>query len=385
MMIRKLFYALAALIALILLLSTGVLAQSGSVAREDAVVQAGVPFLLTGPDARSGGMGDVGAATTPDINAIHWNPSKLAFLRDSAGVSISYSPWLSQLISDMYLAYVNGYYRLDDRNVLGISLRYFSAGNLEQRVGPDDSPTVFNPNEFAIDGTFSRRFGEVFSLGTSIRFIRSNLSDGQITQGQYAKPGTAIAADVSGYYNKETVFFGKDGLLAFGAVISNIGNKISYTDGGSKLFLPTNLRLGAAATVFESRNEFTLAFDINKLLVPSPPERDAEGNILRGYNPDKSVPSAIFGSFTDAPGGFSEELKEIAFSLGGEYVYNKQIALRAGYFYENPDKGNRRYLTLGAGFRYGQFNLDFSYLPGSQQKSPLANTLRFSLAFNIKK
>jgi len=330
-------------------------------------------------------MGDVGAATIPDISSAHWNPSKLAFLSDTAGVSISYSPWLSQLISDMYLAYLAGYYRLDDRNTLGISLRYFSAGEIEQRVGPDDSPGIFKPNEFAIDGTFSRRFGEDFSLGTSIRFIYSNLSDGQIAQGQHAKPGTAIAADVSGYYKNETVFFGKDGLLAFGGVLSNIGNKISYTDGGSKLFLPTNLRVGVAATVFEEKSDFTLAFDINKLLVPSSPERDAVGNIIRGHSPDKSVPSAIFGSFTDAPGGLSEELKEIAFSLGGEYLYNKQIAVRAGYFYENPDKGNRRYLTLGGGFRYRQFNLDFSYLPGSQQKSPLANTLRFSLAFNIKK
>lgn len=371
--------------ALVLLQSGGVSAQSGLTNGEDGVIQTGVPFLMTGPDARSGAMGDVGVALAPDASSIHWNPSKLAFINDSAGVSISYSPWLSELVSDMYLAYLSGYYRLDRRNVIGLSLRYFSAGDIEYRDGPDDTPAIFSPNEFAIDGTFARNFGEMFSLGTTIRFIYSSLSDRQVTQGQYAKPGTAIAADVSGYYKDGTVFFGKDGLIAFGATISNIGNRISYTDGGNKLFLPTNLRIGMAASVFDAKNEFTFAFDINKLLVPSPPERDIDGNIIRGKNPDRSVPSAIFGSFTDAPGGFSEELKELAYSVGAEYLYNKQFALRAGYFYENPEKGNRRYLTLGAGLRYKQFNLDFSYLPGSQQKSPLANTLRFSLAFNINR
>jgi hypothetical protein len=338
-----------------------------------------VPFLLISPDARAGAMGDVGAATSPDANSIHWNPAKLAFMESDKGVSLSYSPWLQRLVPDINLAYLSGYYRLDDRNTVGASLRYFSLGQIDLIDAQKNPQGSYNPNEFALDGTLARQFGENFSLGTAMRFIYSSLSNGQFSAGQQTKPATALAADVSAYFKKETVLLGSDALVALGLDISNIGNKISYTDGGSKIFIPTNFRLGTSATFLNGLNEFTAAIDFNKLLVPTPIRND-EGNIIV---PDKSVPAAIFGSFGDAPGGFSEELKEINSSLGLEYLYNKQFALRAGYFYESPQKGDRQYITLGAGLKYNYFNLDFAYLLANQQKSPLANTLRFSLVFNF--
>lgn len=343
----------------------------------------GVPFLLIAPDARSGAMGDVGAALSPDANSTHWNPAKLAFVESQNGISLSYSPWLQRLVPDINLAYLSAYHRIDDRNTIGASLRYFSLGQI-QLTDINSTPTgEYNPNEFALDGTFARQFGENFSLGTALRFIYSNLANGQFSAGQQTKPGTALAADVSGYFKKETLLFGSDARVALGLNISNIGNKISYTDGGQKIFLPTNFKLGGATTFLNGLSEFTVALDVNKLLVPTPPITDNEGNIVAGEDPDRSVPAGIFGSFSDAPGGFSEELNEISYSLGMEYWYNQQFALRTGYFYEHPDKGDRQYVTLGAGLRYNVFNLDFAYLLANQQKSPLANTLRFSLVFNF--
>lgn len=375
---------------LLLIISVKGFAQVGS---EDAVstdgrtgsglIITGVPFLLISPDARSGAMGDAGAAISPDANSIHWNPAKLAFMENKAGVSLSYTPWLQRLVPDINLAYLSGYHRLDDRNTVGLSLRYFSLGQIQLTDINRIEQGTYSPNEFAVDGTLARQFGENFSLGTAIRFIYSNLAYGQSTSGQQTKPGTALAADVSGYFKKETMFLGSDARVALGLNISNIGNKISYTDGGQKVFLPTNMKLGAATTFLNDLSEFTVALDINKLLVPTPPIRDFDGNIVAGQDPDRSVPAGIFGSFGDAPGGFKEELQEISYSLGMEYWYNKQFALRTGYFYENPNKGDRQYLTLGAGLRYNVFNLDFAYLIANQQKSPLANTLRFSLVFNF--
>ncbi len=244
---------------------------------------------------------------------------------------------------------------------------------------------VYSPNEFAVDGTFARKFGDNFSLGTAIRYIRSSLSNGQFN-GQDIRPASALAADVSAYFRNGTVLLGKDAELAFGVNISNIGTKVNYSDAADKSFLPTNLKLGGASTFnIDDFNKFTVALDINKLLVPTNPIRDENGRIIDGRDPDRSVPSGIFGSFSDAPGGFSEELKEISYSLGTEYWYNKQFAVRAGYFYETPAKGDRQYLTLGAGLKYNVFNLDFAYLVANQQKSPLAQTLRFSLLFNFEK
>lgn len=352
--------------------------------RQANAITTAVPFLLISPDARSGALGEAGVALSTDANATFWNPSKLAFVEQNNGLSVSYSPWLKNLVSDVNLGYLSYFHQLDERNTLGASIRYFSLGSIELVDENQASLGTYNPNEFSIDATFARKFGDNFSLGTSLRFIHSNLLNGGSFSGQQTRAGNAVAADVSMTYRNQTQQFGKDALFAFGANISNIGTKISYSDGGPKYFLPTNLKIGAANTWFlDDFNELTLTLDLNKLLVPTPPIRDGEGNIISGKDDDRTVVSGIFGSFSDAPGGFSEEMKEINLGGGMEYWYNKQFALRLGYFYENPDKGNRKYLTLGAGFRYKFANIDFAYLVANQQSSPLANTLRFSLLFNF--
>ncbi|HWW42794.1 type IX secretion system outer membrane channel protein PorV [Pedobacter sp.] len=343
-----------------------------------------VPFLLISPDARAGGMGEAGVAVLPDANAMSNNPSKLAFLDQRYGLSLSYSPWLRNLVSDINLGYLSGFYKIDDRNIVGGSLRYFSYGKIQLTDANKQDLGTYSPNEFAIDGTFSRRFGDSFSLGTSLRYIRSALSTGQFSAGQQVKAGQSVAVDVSAYFKKQTYFLGADAILAAGANISNIGTKMSYTDAGNAYFLPTNLRIGGASTfLLDDMNQFTLAIDFNKLLVPTQPQYDGNGHIIKGRDPNVSVPAGIFGSFGDAPGGFSEELKEINIAAGLEYLYAGKFALRGGYFYESPDKGNRRYLTLGTGFKYDVLNIDFAYLVASPQKSPMANTLRFTLLFNF--
>ena len=348
-------------------------------------IQTAAPFLLIAPDARSGAMGDVGVAISPDANAMHWNPAKLAFMENPTGFSVSYTPWLRNLVPDIDLGYLSFYHRLDERNTLGGSLRYFSYGSIQLTDNSQNDIGVYSPNEFSIDGTFARKFGENFSLGTAIRYIRSSLSNGQFN-GQEIRPASALAADVSAYFKKATVLLGKDAEVALGVNISNIGTKINYSDAAEKSFLPTNMKLGGATTFnIDELNKFTVALDFNKLLVPTSPILDENGKIIDGKDPNRSVPSGIFGSFSDAPGGFSEELREISYSLGTEYWYNKQFAVRAGYFYENPTKGDRQYVTVGAGLRYNVFDLDFAYLLANQQKSPLAQTLRFSLMFNFAK
>jgi hypothetical protein len=348
-------------------------------------IQTAAPFLLITPDARSGAMGDAGVAISPDANSMHWNAAKLAFLDKPTGLSASYTPWLRNLVPDVDLGYLSIYHRLDDRNTIGGALRYFSYGSIQLTDNSQNDIGVYSPNEFSVEGSFSRRLGDGFSLGTALRYIRSSLSNGQFN-GQDIQPATALAADASAYYKTGTFLLGNDAELALGLNLSNIGSKMSYSDGGSKSFLPANMKLGAATTfLFDQLNHFTVALDMNKLLVPTNPIRDVNGNIIEGKDPDRSVPAAIFGSFSDAPGGFSEELSEISFSLGTEYWYNKQFALRSGYFYEAPTKGDRRYLSIGAGLKYNVFNLDFAYLVANQQTSPLAQTLRFSLVFNFEK
>lgn len=343
-----------------------------------------VPFLLITPDARGGSMGEAGVAVNPDANSMAINPSKLAFLDRPYGFSASYSPWLKSLVPDINLAYISGFYKLNDVSAIGSSMRYFSLGQIQLTDEGQQDLGIYSPNEFAFDATYSRRFGDEFSLGTTLRFIYSNLTSGQFSAGQQTKPGTGFGVDVSGYYRKPTVMFNKDAIFSMGANLSNIGTKIGYVDGGTKYFLPTNLKVGAASTfIIDDYNQFTFALDFNKLLVPTQPIRDSNGNITSGKDPDRSVPAGIFGSFSDAPGGFSEELKEVSVAAGIEYWYDQQFALRAGYFYETPEKGDRRYFTLGAGLKYSIFNIDFAYLLANPQKSPLANTLRFSLLFNF--
>lgn len=344
----------------------------------------GVPFLSIAPDSRSGAMGDAGVALSPDVNATYWNPSKLAFIEGNDDLSLSYSPWLRRLVPDVDLAYLSYAHRVDERSTIGASLRYFNLGSIQLVDANQNDQGTYRPSEFSLDVSYARAFGDNFSLGLTTRYIHSNLSNGAFTSGQQTKPANALAADVSMYYRKTMQQFGKDAQFAFGVDISNIGTKISYADGGVKYFLPTNLKIGAANTwSIDEYNDVTLTLDLNKLLVPTPPIRDNNGDIVSGKEDDRSVVSGIFGSFSDAPGGFSEEMREISYSPGVEYRYNKQFALRLGYFYEDPTKGDRQYLTMGAGFKYDIFNLDFSYLAANQQKSPLSNTIRFSVIVNF--
>ncbi|RYZ96668.1 MAG: type IX secretion system outer membrane channel protein PorV [Sphingobacteriaceae bacterium] len=361
-----------------------VLAQNPNVAGGSvSAIRTEVPFLNISPDSRSGAMGDAGVALSPDVNANFWNPSKLAFLEDDHSLSLSYSPWLRRLIPDVSLAYLSYAHKLDDRNAIGLSLRYFNLGSILLTDEFGTGQGAYTPNEFSIDGSFARKFGENLSLGLTLRYIHSNLSSVALSSAssQTGRAGNAVAADVSMYYKNPTQQFGKDAIFAFGANISNIGTKIGYTDNGPKYFLPTNLKLGVANTWFlDPTNTITVTLDINKLLVPTTFQRE-DGTFDNGE--DISVPSGLFKSFGDAPGGFSEEFKEITWSPGIEYWYDQQFAVRAGYFLESDLKGGRKFLTLGVGFKYDVFKFDFSYLAANQQSSPLANTLRFTLSANF--
>lgn len=337
---------------------------------QGTAIQTAVPFLLITPDSRSGAMGEAGVALSPDANSNFWNPSKLAFISAPDNVSVSYSPWLRSLIPDVTLSYLSYAHKLDDRNTIGAALRYFNVGTIQAYDNLQNFQGNFISSEYSIDASFARTFGEEFSIGLTARYVRSNLSNGYSASGVTAKAGNSLAADVSMYYKTQTEQFGNDATFSFGANISNIGTKISYSTDGTKYFLPTNLKIGIADLInLDDVNSFTFAFDINKLLVPTRP------------NSGISVPSGLFGSFTDA--SFTEEMQELSFSPGVEYWYSKLFALRAGYLYQNPNKGGLHYLTLGTGFKYDDFAFDFSYIAASQQSSPLANTLRFTLSANF--
>lgn len=355
-------------------------------------VTTAVPFLTIAPDSRSGGMGDVGVALSPDANSMHWNPAKYAFAPNDMGLSISYTPWLRKLIPDINLAYLSGYKRIDKQQVIGLSLLYFSLGDITFTDVVGNTTQQFNPNEFAVDAAYARSFTDRFSGSLAFRFIYSNLTGGYYVGGIESHPGMAFASDVSFYYrNKDLRLRDYDATFAFGANISNIGSKISYTSNSDKDFIPINLRIGTAYTIdFDDYNSLTAAFDVNKLLVPSPPLYYADSVdvnndpvIKAGYDPNVAVAVGMFHSFYDAPGGFKEELNEITYSLGMEYWYAKQFAIRTGYFYEASTKGNRKFFTVGIGLRLNVFGLDFAYLVPIYQNNPLANTLRFSLLFDF--
>ncbi len=349
-------------------------------------IQTVVPFITIAPDSRAGAMGDVGAATSPDIYSQHWNPAKYAFIDGNAGVGISYSPWLRNLVPDINIAYLTGYYRIDEKQVASASLLYSSLGDVHFTDDFGNLERTFKPNELAFDLGYSRIFAEHFSGGIAFRFIYSNLTGGSYSGGDATKAGTSFAADISGYYNNNVSMFGKDGEVGLGVNFSNIGSKMSYSDDQASDFIPMNLRLGGSGTVeLDEFNKLTLAVDFNKLLVPTPPKYSSSNpdSIIAGKDPNVSVPVAIFQSFYDAPGGFSEELREWTASIGLEYWYSDQFALRAGYFHENESKGNRKYFTAGAGFKLRGFTIDFSYLMPTVSNHPLARTLRFSLAFDI--
>lgn len=343
-----------------------------------------VPFLMIAPDSRSGAMGDVGAATAPDVYSQHWNPSKYAFIDGKAGVGISYSPWLRNLVPDINIAYLTGYYRIDKKQVTSASLLYSSLGDVPFTDIFGNLERNFKPNELAFDLGYSRMFSDHFSGGIAFRFIYSNLTGGTYSGGDATKPGTSYAADISGYYNNSISLFGKDGNAGFGFNFSNIGSKMNYSDDKKADFIPMNLRLGGAGSIdLDSYNKLTLALDFNKLLVPTPPVYNTDMEIIKGKDPNVSVPAAIFQSFFDAPDGFKEELREVTASIGLEYWYNNQFAIRTGYFHENASKGNRKYFTAGAGFTLKGFTIDFSYLMPTVSNHPLARTLRFSIAFDI--
>lgn len=357
-----------------------------------------VPFLLITPDSRAGGMGDAGVATSPDANSIHWNTAKLGFIQKKAGFAVSYSPWLRALVPDINLAYLSGYYKLKKDEVVAGSLRYFSLGDITFTDVVGNTIGQFRPNEFSLDGAYSRKLAKRFSGGIAARYVYSNLTSGIDVAGAATKAGQSFAVDISGYYENDDFKVGdKKSTLAFGVNISNIGAKISYSSSAKQDFLPINLRLGSAWTLnLDEFNSLCFAFDINKLLVPTPPIYkidpvtgaplfDAAGNQIvdKGKDPNRGVAAGIFGSFNDAPGGFSEEMKEINYSAGMEYWYDKQFAVRAGFFYEDATKGNRQYFTLGAGLKYNVFGLDFAYLIPTQQRNPLENTLRFTLFFDF--
>lgn len=381
-----------------------------------------VPFLMISPDSRAGGMGDAGVAVSPDVNALHWNPSKLAFAEDKAQFALSYSPWLRNLVPDMNLAYLAFYSKLGDkktsRTAMGASLRYFSLGNI---TFTDINGAVirdFKPTEFAIDAALAQQFSDKFSGGIAIRYINSNLTGGISVQGANSKAGQSVAADVSFFYtNRDVQLGGKDAEFNFGLNISNIGAKMRYTETSETDFIPINLRLGPSLKIeLDDYNSIAFNIDANKLLVPTPPvylleEDTATGNqviatdddgnfvIASGQDPNVGVATGIFGSFSDAPGNVyyddngnvqvesgsktNEELREINLGGGFEYWYAKQFAFRGGYFWEHATKGNRKYFTLGAGLRYNVFAIDLSYLIATTVQSPLANTLRFTLGFNF--
>ena len=346
-----------------------------------------VPFLLISPDSKAGAMGDVGVATTPDANSIHWNPAKLAFVEDDMGFSMSYVPWLRALVPDINLSYLAGYRKLNDNEAIGLELRYFSLGDITFTDILGTTIGQYKPSEFALGTSYSRKLSDNFSLAISGRYIYSNLTGGQSAGGIPTVAGQSIAADISGYYTKPIRLGGRDVDLAIGGNISNIGSKISYTETSVQDFIPINLRLGTAiGTEFDDYNKMSFAFDINKLLVPTPPIYE-DGEIVVGEEPDVSVVSGIFQSFGDAPGGFGEEMREINYSIGTEYWYANQFAIRAGYFFEHDTKGGRKFFTFGSGVKYNVFALDFSYLINASRSingnNPLANTMRFTLVFDF--
>ncbi|HOP04617.1 MAG TPA: type IX secretion system outer membrane channel protein PorV [Tenuifilaceae bacterium] len=352
-------------------------------------LRVGVPFLIIAPDSRAGAMGDAGVASTPDIHSQHWNPAKYAFIDKQFGLSLSYTPWLRNLINDINLSYLAGYYRLDDQQVISGSLLYFSMGDIIFTNDQGQTMTTHNPNEFAIDAAYSRKFADKIGGAIAFRYIRSDLTGGYSQLGQSsAKAGSSAAADVSMYYETPISLDNKDHEFALGLNISNMGNKISYNDDATKDFIPINMRLGGRFTYnMDIYNAIGIMVDANKLLVPTPPVYDTEeeGVIIAGMDPLVSVPAGMMQSFYDAPGGFKEEIHEFSFSVGLEYWYAGQFAIRAGYFDEHQTKGNRKYFTIGAGLKYNVFNLDFAYLvPRAGQANPLANTVRFTLGFEFE-
>ena len=400
------------IIARVVIAAVGLILSAQTVQAQKEIfnpVYTGVTSLSIAPDSRAGAMGDVGCATDPylDINSQYWNPSKYPFTNSQAGISLCYTPWLRKLVSDIDLANLTGYYKLDDYSALSGSLTYFSLG--EVFISTDGGQSISNfaihPYEMAIDFDYSRKLSETFSAAVGMRFIYSDL---QYNYDDDVFPGKAFSADISMFYQNYIGVGRRDCLLGLGLNASNIGSKISYDGGQTNEFIPTNLRLGASLTVpIDEFNSFAISADANKLMVPTKPtfrqfldEVDPEADARdaatiqkytsdyaqwvagTGYN-ELSPMAGIFKSFSDAPGGFEEELREIYWGVGAEYNYNDQFFLRGGYHYENEYKGNRKYFTVGAGFHMNVFSLDAAYLISTAQSNPLDQTLRFTLSFDM--
>ena len=378
-------------IACCLLLTSKVYAQTGLQSKESLLGQRNVittaaPFLLISPDSRSAAMGDLGAATSADANSIHWNASKLAFIEGDGGISISAAPWLRQLVPDIWFYYMSGYKKIDSKSTVGVSLRYFTLGDIQFTDDQGTSTGDYEPKEFALDGAYARKLSDNLSLGVALRFVLSDLARGQVgSSGTEIKAGMAGAGDISMTYMNDTKLGGKDFDYTIGGNISNIGNKISYTNEANGDFIPINLRLGTFwNTQLDEYNEIGFGVDFNKLLVPTPQYTyDSLGEISGRVIADDPLINGMLSSFTDAPGGFREELNEITISAGVEYWYAKQFALRAGYFYEADTKGSRKYMTFGAGLKYNVFQIDAAYLQPFARRHPLQNTIRFSLQFDL--
>lgn len=376
---KKVSFKLTALLILIVTATNSVSAQTDRI----NVVTTAVPFLRISPDARAGGMGDAGIATSADANSSFWNLAKSAFNPNKGGASITYTPWLKDLgLNDVSLISAAGYYKIDEDQTISGSLRYFNLGNIQFTDNLGNLNGDFRPREFAFDAGYSRKLSKKLSLGVALRYINSSLASGTINGTAY-KAGNAVSGDISLFHTNVNA----EGTgLNYGVVISNLGSKISYTsDANQKDYIPANLGIGVAYTkAVDEQNKLTFALDLNKLLVPTPP---AFGDTTGTQNyKSTGVVSSWFKSFGDAPGGFSEEVKEVSASIGAEYTYNDQFAFRAGYFFESKDKGARKFFTLGAGLKYETFGLNFSYLLPSGNgvnRNPLSNTLRFSLLFDF--
>ena len=357
--------------------SQGQVSNPGSLIGQDTLnrlITTAVPFLTITPDARAAGMGDVGVATSADANSAYWNSGKLAFIEHGYGGSLSYTPWLGKIINDMHVIYLTGFYKISREQTVASSMKYFDLGEIQFKDVNNNDLGRFNPREFAFDVTYSRMLTEQLAIGGALRYIHSNLTGAFTTGNIDARPGNSVAVDIGIYYTKPML--SKNSTLSWGAAITNLGAKISYSDANNRDFIPTNLRMGGAYKIeVDPKNSFTFAADLNKLLVPSPPRNNSTEPLLSG----------IFSSFTDARGGFNEEIREFMASLGVEYWYDNKFAGRVGYFNEAKDKGNRKYLTAGIGFRLEKLGLDMAYLvPTNKRENALAETLRITLFYNIE-
>ncbi|MER2998826.1 type IX secretion system outer membrane channel protein PorV [Pontibacter populi] len=371
-MYRKSILLKVAAFALTFIAAPAAYAQT-TIGQEGQVLTTAVPVLLVAPDSRSAALGEAGVALSPDANSPFWNPAKLGFVPNDLSVSFSYSPWLRNITDDMSLNYLSGYKKINETSAISLSLMYFDLGDI-QFIDENRQPIQdFNPKEYAISVAYGQALSEYLSLGVAARFIHSNLAgDVNVSSSTNteAQPGNTASVDVGVYYNRD---LNQNINLGLGANISNIGGKIAYSESTAKSFLPTNLKLGTAVKYnMDAFNSITFLLDANKLLVPSP-----------SADPDQSVVAGIFSSFGDAEGGASEEFKEVNFNTGLEYWYNNLFAARAGYFYENEEKGGRQFFSMGLGLRYQKFGVDAAYLIPNDQNNPLAQTIRFSIALNL--